>query len=57
MAESRDYSKRDRKKRGVHLSAIEQLKQARSGQAKAFDHVKVSRVFKSYQGAGNPGRF
>ena len=41
MSESREYSKRERKRRGVDLSAIEKLKQARSGQAKAIDNIKV----------------
>jgi hypothetical protein len=41
MSESREYSKRERKRRGVDLSAIEKLKQARSGQTKAIDNVKV----------------
>ena len=41
MSDSREYSKRERKRRGVDLSAIEKLKQARSGQAKAIDNIKV----------------
>ena len=41
MSDSREYSKRERKRRGVDLSAIEKLKQARSGQSKAMDNIKV----------------
>lgn len=41
MSESREYAKRERKRRGVDMSAIEKLKQARSGQTKAIDNIKV----------------
>ena len=37
----RTYAKRDRKKRGVNLSALEKLKAARSGATKAVDNIEV----------------
>ncbi|KAL5269166.1 hypothetical protein ACHWQZ_G002851 [Mnemiopsis leidyi] len=48
MSESREYSKRERKRRGVDLSAIEKLKQARSGQAKAIDNIKDEEAVYDY---------